>query len=120
MSLQLANIAFDCADPQKVAAFWSAALDRPIDPDPTEFFASIGAADRATTSFFFAKVPEGKTAKNRCHVDLHTEDRPSVQSEVDRLTVLGATVIRSPKEEFGVYWATLRDPEGNEFCIGAD
>lgn len=60
MKLELANIAFDCADPQRVAAFWSEALGRPIDPDPTEFFASIGAADPAITSFFFAKVPEDK------------------------------------------------------------
>jgi uncharacterized glyoxalase superfamily protein PhnB len=64
-------------------------------------------------------LTEPKVAKNRCHVDLHAEDRPSVQTEVDRLVALGATVIRDPKEEFGHYWATLQDPEGNEFCIGA-
>jgi hypothetical protein len=27
---------------------------------------------------------------------------------------------RQPKEEYGAYWATLQDPEGNELCIGAD
>jgi predicted enzyme related to lactoylglutathione lyase len=42
-----------------------------------------------------------------------------VAAEVDRLTGLGATVIRPPKEEWGAYWTTLKDPEGNEFCIGA-
>ena len=119
MTLQLANVTFDCDAVLPVAEFWSAALDRPIDADPTEFFASIGAADEDRPSFFFAKVPEPKTAKNRCHVDLHAESREAVPAEVDRLTALGATVVRDPKEEFGVYWATLQDPEGNEFCIGA-
>ena len=64
-------------------------------------------------------MTEKKVAKNRCHVDLHVDDRPAVQVEVDRLTALGATVIRAPKEEYGTYWATLQDPEGNEFCVGS-
>jgi predicted enzyme related to lactoylglutathione lyase len=66
------------------------------------------------------KVPEPKTAKNRCHVDLRTTTRDAVGDETDRLVALGATLTRPAKEEFGVYWATLADPEGNEFCIGAD
>jgi len=66
------------------------------------------------------KVPEGKTAKNRCHVDLAATARDAVLSEVARLVALGAKVIREPKEEWGHFWATLQDPELNEFCIGAD
>jgi predicted enzyme related to lactoylglutathione lyase len=120
MTLQLANVTFDCDDTLRVAGFWAAVLDRPIDADPTEFFASIGAADKSHPSIFFAKVPEPKTAKNRCHVDLHAPSRDAVQTEADRLVTLGATITRQPKEEFGAYWATLHDPEGNEFCIGAD
>ncbi len=38
---------------------------------------------------------------------------------MERLVALGATLTRDAKEDFGVYWATLHDPEGNEFCIGA-
>lgn len=121
MTLQLANVTFDCDDTLAVARFWSAALDRPLDPDPSEHFASIGTSDGDDTPhWLFAKVPEKKTAKNRCHVDFRTESRDTVQTEVDRLVELGATVIREPKEEWGAYWATLQDPEGNEFCIGAE
>lgn len=57
--------------------------------------------------------------RSRCHVDLLAESRDAVPVEVERLVALGATVIRDAKEEFGVYWATLQDPKGNEFCIGA-
>ena len=64
-------------------------------------------------------LTEPRTVKNRCHVDLDAESRDAVQSEVTRLVGLGATVLRDPKEEYGAYWATLQDPEGNEFCIGA-
>jgi uncharacterized glyoxalase superfamily protein PhnB len=64
-------------------------------------------------------LTDPKTAENRCHVDLHTESRDAVQSETDRLVALGATVIRPAKEEYGAYWSTLQDPEGNELCIGA-
>ena len=119
MTLQLANITFDCDDALTVGRFWSAVLDRPLDPEPSEYFASIGLGDTADTTWLFAQVPESKTAKNRCHVDLHTDDRDAVTSEAERLVALGATMIRPPKEEFGTYWATLQDPEGNEFCIGA-
>jgi predicted enzyme related to lactoylglutathione lyase len=119
VTLQLGSITFDCHETLALARFWSAALGRSLDPGATEFFATIGVGDGAAPSWFFAKVPETKTAKNRCHVDLSAADRDGVNSEVERLTALGATVIRAPKEEWGIYWATLQDPEGNEFCIGA-
>jgi len=60
-------------------------------------------------------VPEGKMAKNRVHLDLAAEDRVA---EVDRLVGLGATLVHE-KEEWGVHWSTLQDPEGNEFCVAA-
>jgi predicted enzyme related to lactoylglutathione lyase len=120
MTLRLANIVFDCDDVLAEAGFWSTALERPVDPDGSEYFTSIGVTDEgASDRWFFAKVPEGKTSKNRVHPDLHADDRDAVQTEVDRLVGLGATVVRDPKEEYGAYWATLQDPEGNEFCIGA-
>lgn len=40
MSLQLGSITFDCDDTLALAGFWSAVLDRPLDPEPTEFFAT--------------------------------------------------------------------------------
>lgn len=118
MSLSIAAITFDCEHPATLAAFWSAAFDRPVDPgEPAaaEFFASIGMAEPTpgTPSMMFIKVPEGKTAKNRAHMDLQADDRAA---EVERLVGLGATVVHD-KDEWGVRWTTLTDPEGNEFCV---
>jgi predicted enzyme related to lactoylglutathione lyase len=117
MTLHLGNLTVDCDDTLRVAAFWSAALDRPIDDEPSEHFASIGrdggGDGGAQPGWFFIKVPEGKAVKNRVHVDLHADDR---EAEVARLVGLGATRL-SDHDEWGATWTTLADPEGNEFCV---
>ncbi|MFF4168637.1 VOC family protein [Streptomyces sp. NPDC001744] len=63
----------------------------------------------------FQRVPEPKTAKNRLHLDLHTEEGTR-DEEVARLRGLGATVLREVDEPSGS-WVVLADPEGNEFCV---
>jgi catechol 2,3-dioxygenase-like lactoylglutathione lyase family enzyme len=125
MTATLANVTVDCHDALAVGTFWSAVLGRPLaaEPPASQDFAMIGALDHSTpggaVNWLFLRVPEKKTAKNRMHVDLAADDRAAVHSEVARLVALGATVVRDPQEEFGNYWATLQDPEGNEFCVGA-
>lgn len=118
MSLNIAAITFDCANAADLARFWSAALDRELDPAPddqAEYFASMGVAnpEAGRPAMMFIQVPEGKTAKNRVHLDLDASDR---EAEVERLTGLGATVIHD-RDEWGTRWTTLADPEGNEFCV---
>ena len=41
MSTRLANITFDCRDAAKLAAFWSAVVDRPVGEGASEFFAQL-------------------------------------------------------------------------------
>ena len=113
MTLQLGNITFDCADSARVAAFWSAALNRPLDDGPSEWFASIGRGDGSQTVWLFIKVPEAKQAKNRCHVDLRADNR---EAEVARLLALGAQHYHD-YDEHNFQWTTLLDVEGNEFCV---
>ena len=122
MAVKVAAVTVDCHDALVVAQFWSAALDRPIDPKPTSDFAAIGLAEHRDTkgwrlsgdpTWLFAKVPEPKTAKNRMHVDLAAPDR---ETEVARLVELGATRV-ADKDEWGYEWTVLQDPEGNEFCV---
>jgi predicted enzyme related to lactoylglutathione lyase len=118
MALEIGAITMDCAHAARLAEFWSAALGRPLDPGEDgagEFFASIGRSDPTpgVPAMMFIQVPEGKTAKNRAHLDLTASDRAA---EVERLVGLGATVVHD-KDEWGVRWTTLADPEGNEFCV---
>lgn len=119
MPLSLANVTFDCDDTLAVAHFWSEALDRPIDPDPMPFFATIGVTDETrgdAPNFFFIKVPEPKSVKNRCHVDLAVAAGEDPEAEIKRLVDLGAERV-ADKEEWGHSWAVMQDPEGNEFCV---
>jgi uncharacterized glyoxalase superfamily protein PhnB len=72
-------------------------------------------------------VPEGKTVKNRLHLDISVSGgrgvpmevrRQRVDAEVARLAGLGATIVR-PLQEEGLdhYAVAMLDPEGNEFDI---
>jgi predicted enzyme related to lactoylglutathione lyase len=119
VALQVGNITFDCDDVLRVARFWSAALDRPLDEGASPYFASIGGGDaeRAQPAWYFEKVPESKQAKNRMHLDLVDADPEAVQ----RLVGLGASVMAEHEmPEVGHGWTVMQDPEGNEFCIAAE
>jgi hypothetical protein len=116
MSFRVANITLDCDDVLKVAAFWSAVTGRSIDEGSSDAFASVGGSDtkRSEPAWYFNKVEEPKTAKNRMHVDLVNPE----PSAVEDLVRLGATVIE--RVDWGFHaWTVLVDPEGNEFCVAA-
>ncbi len=79
-------------------------------------------------SIWFQVVPEAKAVKNRLHLDVWVgegrddpprgpERRALVDERVARLLALGASVVRLD-DEGDRYFVQLRDPEGNELCIG--
>jgi hypothetical protein len=115
MTNRLHALTFDCADAATLGEFWAHALGQELDPGAGKEFASIGLhdSDRTEPRWCFAHVPEGKSTKNRMHADLITED---LEAEVERLVGLGAS--RKADIEMGTMrWATLQDPEGNEFDV---
>ncbi len=139
------QVTIDCADPDRQSSFWAEALHYAI-PEPPAPHASwedwakaegipeeqwndsraVEDPDFAGPRLFFQKVPEGKTAKNRLHLDLNASPGPGtpfdekkqlVDAEVARLKALGATDERGAIAEHGSYWVRMNDPEGNEFCV---
>ena len=72
----------------------------------------------------FQRVPEGKSAKNRVHLDLNVgmpraneeASRAKVKEAATRLERLGAVKLREA-EERGEFWIVMQDIEGNEFCL---
>ncbi len=113
MAAQLALV-LDCADPERLASFWSAALG----------YTTLGAAgsyvllvDEAgqQPKLLLQRVDEPKSGKNRMHLDIET---PAVDDEVARLEALGAARVQAEAiEEHGSRWVVMADPEGNEFCV---
>ena len=115
MSSTLFAVSFDAGDAQAVASFWAAALGRTVADGASGDNAAVSADPAIPGSrISFHRVPEGKTVKNRMHFDLITTD---FDVEVDRLIGLGATKLNEVKKDSGAHWATLADPEGNEFDL---
>jgi hypothetical protein len=138
------QIVFDCADPDKLATFWAAALHYQKQDPPAGFTSwqdflkaqgipegewnsasAVVDPDGIGPRIYFQQVPEGKTVKNRVHLDLNVagprgtplgERRQRVDAEVDRLVRLGARRSRAV-EERGEYFVNMLDPEGNEFDV---
>ncbi|SDO60056.1 hypothetical protein SAMN04515671_1449 [Nakamurella panacisegetis] len=136
------QVTFDCAVPQAVAEFWKAALgyvDPPIPPgfDSWDAFnASLPAEQQGSTSacqdpngvgprLFFQRVPEGKTVKNRLHLDVRvgvglTGDQrvAALEAEAARMILLGAQRVRLLRaDEENEACLVMQDVEGNEFCL---
>jgi hypothetical protein len=125
MASKFTELAIDCADPSGLARFWCSVLDYEVQEEDDGFVA-IGSPvvpegknrpGPVPPVLTFARVPEGKTVKNRVHLDVNPTDREQ-DAEIARLVGLGATVVIDNRPEFG--WVTLTDPEGNEFDVLAD
>jgi hypothetical protein len=138
------QVTFDCADPDRVATFWAAALgyEKQAPPPGYESWPAFLAAqgipedqwDAASAvvdpagvgpRLFFQRVPEPKATKNRVHLDLNVgggpgvpleERRRRVDAEVGRLIEAGAAKLRS-FDQHHEYWVVMQDPEGDEFCL---
>ncbi|MFC3575821.1 VOC family protein [Streptomyces yaanensis] len=112
------TITFDCTgDPYDLGLFWSELLGRPLadDDKPGDPEAVIRDPDGGPT-LLFVRVPEGKSAKNRVHLDLGPRGRTRAQ-EVERALALGARQLADHTRPDGGGWVLLADPEGNEFCM---
>ena len=118
----LSAVVIDCHMAPALARFWAGVLEgyavRAYDDAEIARLASLGftpatdptvAVDGPGPTLFFQQVREGKTSKNRVHLDIEVSDR---KAQVGRLTAQGATVI----SQFDT-WTVLQDPEGNEFCL---
>jgi Glyoxalase-like domain len=124
MTSRFTELAIDCAEPLALARFWCAVLDYEVQDDEDGDVVTIGPAAVAGSArvpgpvpptLTFARVPEGKAAKNRLHLDLSPSDLDQ-DDEVRRVLGLGARhadVGQTGDES----WVCLADPEGNEFCV---
>ncbi|MEU6311047.1 VOC family protein [Streptomyces sp. NPDC047014] len=139
-SVKQVQITFDCAEPERVARFWCEVLGYVV-PPPPEGFDSWDEFDRAQPPerrgsafavtdptgvgprLFFQRVPEGKVAKNRVHLDVRVgtglvgEERlAALEAECARLLPLGAKRLELLYDGHDSC-IVMQDIEGNEFCL---
>jgi len=129
----------DSTDPHVLADWWAETLGWEVEKPDEAFIRrmmSEGHASEADTRTYkgvlvwkdgaairhpgrprvvFQLVPERKTVKNRMHLDLRIGDH-DVDAVVEKLVSRDATFLHNGRQ--GAHtWATLADPEGNEFCV---
>jgi len=88
-------------------------VEAPWEHEPADLVEQVRRAPGVPT-LVFVTVPEGKTAKNRLHLDVSPIDR-SQEAEVERLVGLGAR--HADVGQGTQHWVVLADPDGNEFCL---
>ena len=113
MTLSVDTLTWDCRSPEVVARFWAGVLGyEVVEVDDED--AVIRDPRGEGWAILFQVVPEGKSVKNRLHLDLRPET--SMADEKARVSELGASELRYV-EEGGSFWTVMLDPEGNEFCV---
>ncbi|HET7689141.1 MAG TPA: VOC family protein [Nocardioidaceae bacterium] len=117
----------DANDPQLLARFWARALGYVLEPgfdEPDN--ASIIDPDGVGPAIGWLQVPEGKSAKNRVHIDIRVAGEPPwdmaerevlIRAKVEELVGMGATKVREEAYDDGLGHVVMLDPEGNEFCV---
>jgi hypothetical protein len=122
------QLVIDCANPDRLAHFWAAALGYELAPPPAgfatwnDYYRELGipeeeladGADRISDphchgpSIWFQVVPETKIVKNRLHLDIHASGgradpietrKRRVDAEARRLVDLGATTVGALMED---------------------
>lgn len=143
MTVREIQVTFDCADPRALSIFWNDVLGYEFPPPPPGFdswdafseslppekrnmaSASVDPAG-AGPRLFFQQVPEGKSAKNRLHLDVRVvpglegdERMAALETEAERLVALGATRLQrhEPSPPMSHGFLVMQDLEGNEFCL---
>ncbi|MGB3829084.1 MAG: VOC family protein [Ornithinimicrobium sp.] len=146
MNTREVQVTFDSADPAALAEFWCEVLGYQVQPPPSGFASWDEALDawgvppqlrnsrsavlppegESGLRLFFQRVPEGKTVKNRLHLDVRAapglageERMTALDAEATRLVGLGATRVRrvDPDGRMETGFVVMQDPEGNEFCL---
>jgi len=141
------QLTIDANDPARLARFWARALGYqptpPTHPGTTwqaHYAARLGSRTAFDERLFdpsgegpalwFQEVPETKAGKNRLHLDLYPTGRDDtlpferrvevVEATVADLVGSGAEVVRRVRDaDVPECYVVLRDPEGNEFCVGS-
>jgi predicted enzyme related to lactoylglutathione lyase len=112
---RLCHFVIDVDDLDQGVVFWSAVLDakeESLSEASQPVYRRLRLPD-SDIRILLQRTEDPKTAKERMHLDLETDD---IEAEIQRLEALGATRWDHQQERGYDFWV-LRDPWGNEFCV---
>ncbi len=98
------DLCLDAVNPARLGRFYAAVLARSFEPDEDGEAVLRGPTPQHT--IWINKVPEGKTVKQRVHLDVFAQ-------QLAGLEALGASVLAPDDGTRG--WTIMTDPEGGEF-----
>ena len=126
------QLTIDCAEPERLAAFWAAALGYRVEPPPAPFATwraywldqgvseeELGAGDCSDSvidpdgvgpRIWFQQVPEPKAVKNRLHLDLGVSGGRGVPFATRKERVLAQVALL---ETAGASRLRVEDSEGS-------
>ncbi|MEU9292647.1 VOC family protein [Streptomyces sp. NPDC048266] len=111
MRASVQEIVFDCADPAALVRFWAELLGgEPVDRSGDWSYVDPPGFVRLA----FQRVPEGKSVKNRVHLDLEVAD---LERAAEGALPLGAARVGDLVTDEQGSFQVMRDPGGNEFCF---
>ncbi|MBJ6998846.1 VOC family protein [Streptomyces griseofuscus] len=107
-TIRINALIVDAIDPERLAAFWSALLGRPIVGRTGPY---VWLRRENDLGLGFQQISGPKVGKNRMHVDVSSADPAAEQQRIERL---GG---RRLNEYTDGGFLVMADPEGNEFCV---
>jgi hypothetical protein len=121
MASFVSHTTFDCGNAYDLSEWWKPVLgyvDLEGDPNLPGHEECMIRDPETGHRLLFIEVPEGKSLKNRIHLDLVPREGTR-DEEVTRVLEHGAVVVDDLRGAWGPGsgWVVLADPEGNEFCI---
>ena len=127
MSVRWYSVVIDCKDVAALSRWWANVLDWRIvyaaddevvlvPPYALDDASPVPVGERGP-GLIFVRVPEGKSGKNRLHLDLAPLAGDDQAAEVRRLEDLGARQVDVGQDREHTSWVVMADPEGNEFCV---
>ncbi|PZG06566.1 VOC family protein [Nonomuraea aridisoli] len=115
--IEIHAVTIDAADPYTIASWWSKVTGLPLGEGDEPGDDEVMLRTKQDPFLLFIRVPEGKTVKNRLHLDVNGTEGRTRDQEVEWLLGQGATVHEDHRKPDGTGWVTMLDPEGNEFCV---
>ncbi|GGW14967.1 glyoxalase [Streptomyces capoamus] len=119
MACRISELVLDCADPDRLAAFWSEVLgyvELEREADGSIAIGPPGAGFGGPQPVLvLSPGSDPRPGKLPLHLDVNATDRDQ-DAELERLLALGARpadVGQTGAES----WHVLADPEGNVFCL---